>query len=180
MHGPEIETERLLLRQRREDDYLPFVDMCRDPQVMQYIGSGEPMREEQVLSDIRKYQKVRQKYGLGQFAVERRDVGRFIGFAGLDIHSLLPDYQSLPEIGWRIDRSVWGRRYASGAAAAIMSFAMDECELNDVVSVCQTSDKVSERIMRKIGLRFEKETSALNSARLIRIYRSRKSIDSNA
>ncbi len=180
MQGPEIETERLLLRQWREGDYLPIIDMCRDPQVMQYIGSGEPMHEEQVLADVRKYQKAWQEYGFGQFAVEQRDVGRFIGFAGLDIHSLLPDYQSLPEIGWRIERTVWGMGYASEAARAIMSFAVDECELDDVVSVCQSSNKASERVMRKIGLCFEKETSAPNSGRLIRIYRLRKSIDSNA
>ena len=37
-----IETERLVLRPVRADDLESLIDMGADPEVMGYIGSGEP------------------------------------------------------------------------------------------------------------------------------------------
>ncbi len=41
MDEVQLETDRLLLRMWREEDFEPYAKMCEDPDVMRYIG-GKP------------------------------------------------------------------------------------------------------------------------------------------
>ncbi len=43
---PVLETERLLLREHRRDDFQPFVEMWADESVVRYI-TGRPFTEEE-------------------------------------------------------------------------------------------------------------------------------------
>jgi RimJ/RimL family protein N-acetyltransferase len=38
-----LETDRLILRMLRESDIDVFAEMCGDPEVMRYIGDGQPL-----------------------------------------------------------------------------------------------------------------------------------------
>jgi RimJ/RimL family protein N-acetyltransferase len=38
----QLETERLLLRMWREDDFEAYAEICADPEVMRYLG-GKPL-----------------------------------------------------------------------------------------------------------------------------------------
>jgi RimJ/RimL family protein N-acetyltransferase len=38
-----LETDRLTLRMLRESDFDPYAEMCADPEVMRYIGDGQPL-----------------------------------------------------------------------------------------------------------------------------------------
>jgi RimJ/RimL family protein N-acetyltransferase len=40
---PIIKTQRLILREFREEDLEDYEDMCGDPEVMRYIGLGKPL-----------------------------------------------------------------------------------------------------------------------------------------
>lgn len=167
----EIETERLVLRMWHSDDFVPFATMCADPKVMQFIGSGAVMTSGQVAVDIESYKNYWQIKGYGQFALIHKSTQKFIGFAGLGDHVLLPQYHSCAEIGWRLAQEFWGQGYAIEAAKAVLDFGIRHHQLFDIVSVCQTGNLSSERIMQKIGMIFEGETIAPNNGRAINIYR---------
>lgn len=170
MAAQAVSTQRLLLRRWQARDRAPFAAMCADPEVMRFIGSGNIMTEEQVAADIATYEASWKANGFGQFAVELRQTGQFIGFAGLGDHTLLPRYASFTEIGWRISRNVWGKGYATEAAKAAMDFGVDNCGLSDIVSVCQTENIASERIMQTLGLKLDRTGVAPNNGRAIKIY----------
>src|SRR5438105_11796255 len=38
-----LETDRLILRMLRESDLDAYAEMCGDPEVMRYIGDGQPL-----------------------------------------------------------------------------------------------------------------------------------------
>ncbi len=41
MDEVQLETDRLLLRMWREEDFEPYAKMCEDPDVMRYIGDRD-------------------------------------------------------------------------------------------------------------------------------------------
>ena len=174
MSNTQIQTERLLLRRWKPQDYAPFAEMCADPEVMRFIGSGTLMTSDQVAADIAKYEASWEANGYGQFAVELKRTGEFIGFAGLGVFALLAEYASFTEIGWRFTRKSWGNGYATEAAKAVIEFAQNNRGLHDIVSVCQIQNAVSERIMQKIGMSLERDSIAPNNGRPIRIYTLKK------
>ncbi|MEM8541405.1 MAG: GNAT family N-acetyltransferase [Pseudomonadota bacterium] len=174
MTAQAISTERLLLRRWKPRDYAPFAEMCADPEVMRFIGSGAIMTGDQVAADIEKYEASWEADGYGQFAVELKRTGTFIGFAGLGVFALLPEYASFTEIGWRFTRKCWGNGYATEAAKAVMAFAQKNRGLDNIVGVCQTQNVASERVMQKIGMSLERDSIAPNNGRSIRIYTLKK------
>ena len=89
-------------------------------------------------------------------------------------HTLLSEYASFTEIGWRLARNVWHRGYATEAAKAVMKFAVNNRRIFDIVSVCQTDNIASQRIMKKIGLTLDRIDVAPNFGRPIQIFTSKK------
>jgi RimJ/RimL family protein N-acetyltransferase len=52
LETPSIETERLLLRPWREEDLDAYAEMCADPEVMRYIGSGRAIERDEAWRQI--------------------------------------------------------------------------------------------------------------------------------
>ncbi len=111
---PEIETERLILREWRESDLDPYARMCSDPEVMRYLPGvlDREGSEEQIAGFVRHWEE----RGFGLWAVEHRATGTFIGFAGLLRQENWPEGEHKTEVGWRLDCSFWGWGLATEAA----------------------------------------------------------------
>ena len=45
MNEVRLETERLVLRWFRDDDFDQYKRICADPEVMRFLGDGKPMSE---------------------------------------------------------------------------------------------------------------------------------------
>jgi RimJ/RimL family protein N-acetyltransferase len=108
-------------------------------------------------------------YGL--FAVEERETTQLIGFTGLSYPDFLPELLPSVEIGWRLARQSWGIGYASEAAAAALSFGVNELGLHDIVSIYQIGNGASVRIMQKIGMEFDRRTTDPRCKREVEVYR---------
>ena len=104
---PEIRTERLLLRAWRESDLDPYARMCSDPEVMRYLPREGS--EEQVASFVRGWEE----RGLGIWAVEHGATGAFVGLLHQENW---PEGEHKTEVGWRLERSFWGRGLATEGA----------------------------------------------------------------
>jgi RimJ/RimL family protein N-acetyltransferase len=91
--------------------------------------------------------------------VEVRDTGELAGFTGMAIPTDVPDVMPAVEIGWRLGRAFWGRGIATEAAAAALRFAATETDLDRVLGIHVVGNEASARVMRKVGMRFERETT---------------------
>ena len=139
-----IRTERLVLRQWREDDREPFAALNADPVVMEHFPST--MTREQSDSFVDFNVATIDERGWGLWAVEAD--GAFIGFVGLNE----PNFRPGVEIGWRLARAAWGHGYATEAAQAVLAFAKDELGLDEVISFTSTTNLRSQRVMQRIGM----------------------------
>ena len=93
--------------------------------------------------------------GYGLFAVELPGEAELIGFVGLaPVGDALP-FAPAVEIGWRLDRSYWGRGLAAEAARAVVRFAFGELRLASLVSYTARGNLRSRRLMERLRMRRE-------------------------
>ncbi|MBP7701152.1 MAG: GNAT family N-acetyltransferase [Phenylobacterium sp.] len=72
-----IETERLILRQWREEDLAPFAAMSRDEEVMRWLGGV--LTCERARAYMERAHDAFARLGMCRFAIERREDGAFVG-----------------------------------------------------------------------------------------------------
>lgn len=115
-----IETERLILREWREEDAAPFHAMCNDPAVMTYLG---PLQSrDDIAAAIGRQRHWQATKGYCFWAVEQRDSGAMIGFCGLKPGPEGTPLHDRTEIGWRFARDLWGQGLAREAAQASLDW----------------------------------------------------------
>ncbi len=146
----QIETKRLLLREWRRDDLIPFIRLNKDPRVMEHFHRKPDKAE--ILDLFTRIRDEIDMFGFGLFAVERLDTGRFIGFVGLHRFDLGADSRPGTEIAWRLMPEAWGNGYATEAAEACLVYARQELGLNEIYSFAPKVNKRSERVMQKLGM----------------------------
>jgi RimJ/RimL family protein N-acetyltransferase len=113
---PFVETERLLLRGHRQDDFAPSITMWTDPLVVRHLRSGA-MSEEDVWTKFLRMAGHWAWMGFGNWAIEEKSTGRFVGEVGFvdRRRSVDPALDGLPEIGWALASTAQGKGYAAEA-----------------------------------------------------------------
>jgi RimJ/RimL family protein N-acetyltransferase len=143
-------TERLHLRRWREADRAPFAALNADPEVMEFFPSTLDSAASDAFAD-RIAQHV-DEHGWGLWAVEVRETGRFIGFAGLAVPRFEARFTPAVEVGWRLSRDAWGFGYATEAARAAVAVGFAELGLTEIVSFTAVGNVRSRAVMERIGM----------------------------
>ena len=145
-----METERLLLREWKENDFEIFAALNADPEVMEFFPRTLTREESDSLG--RKLCAEVKTHGWGPWAVELKSTGQFIGVVGLQkTESGLP-FSPCVEVAWRLAKQYWGNGYASEAAIASLAYAAKVLKLAQVVSFTAVVNERSQAVMRKIGM----------------------------
>lgn len=151
----ELETDRLLLRQWREEDLDPYARICADPEVMRYLP-GILTREESA-KQIERFVRHWEEHGYGLWAIEEKKTGTFIGFIGLLRQDDWSEGEHKVEVGWRLDRSFWGNGLATEGALASLRYGFNRLKLPRIISICDPRNSASWRVMEKCGLTYQGE-----------------------
>jgi len=154
-----LETERLVLRRPRVEDAEALLELFGDAEKMRYIGDGRTTDLEGAGRALRRWLERWDESGIGQFVVERREDGRFVGRAGFLVWDpatwtpcALAEHAEV-EIGWSIARPLWGWGYATEAALALRDWRDRE----RLISLIQHGNERSVRVAEKIGERYERD-----------------------
>jgi ribosomal-protein-alanine N-acetyltransferase len=147
--GPELRTERLLLRRWRDSDREPFAALNADPEVMRHFPSTLTAAQSDELIDIIER---RFAHGYGLWAVEVPGTAPFIGFVGLNRAPFEAHFTPAVEVGWRLAAQHWGRGYATEAARAAMTFGFDTVGLDEIVSFTVPANAPSRAVMERLGM----------------------------
>jgi RimJ/RimL family protein N-acetyltransferase len=153
-----LETDRLLLRGWRDDDLDVLAALNADPEVMRHILDGSVRDRRQSAAGLQKMMRDWEERGYGLFAVEVRETGALIGWAGLAVPEFLPEVMPAVEIGWRLSREAWGHGYATEAASAALRFGFADRGLDRIISIRHVENVRSARVMEKLGLSYEFST----------------------
>ena len=156
--APVITTDRLTLRGWDDEDLDAYATLCADPQVMRYIGRGDPQSRDQAATAMATFRAGWSERGFDLWCVTHRGEDTCIGFVGLHVPDFLPEILPAVEIGWRLARAAWRHGYATEAAVAARDFALGDVGLDRLVSIAHPDNRASTRVMRKLGMTFERAT----------------------
>jgi len=146
----ELRTERLVLRQWRDEDLEPFADLNADPETMRYFPA--PIARAESDAFVGRARSQIEAEGWGLWAVEVAGGPSFVGFVGLARPSFEADFTPAVEVGWRLGREHWGRGYATEAGRAALTYGFEELGLDEIVSFTSGLNEPSWRVMQRLGM----------------------------
>ena len=144
-----LETERLILRRMSMKDLDKMARLNSDRDVMRYIGDGAVWTRAQSEARIRRILKVYEIFpGLGLWVGEEKVSRKFIGAYAL---IYIPKTTEV-EVGYRLQKSAWGRGFATEGARALVRYGMFELGLERVVGLTHPDNDASKHVLMKSGL----------------------------
>ncbi len=146
----EPRTERLVLRQWRDEDWAPFAALNADPEVMRHFPST--LDEQESNAFAYRNAALLGVHGYGLWAVEVLATGEFVGFVGLNHPTWEAPFTPGTEVGWRHARSAWGQGYATEGARAALAVAFGPLALDEVVSFTTVANTRSRAVMGRLGM----------------------------
>ncbi|MFZ4540754.1 MAG: GNAT family N-acetyltransferase [Rickettsiales bacterium] len=90
-----------------------------------------------------------------------RSTLEFIGTVGLEPHMLPFAVVPTAAIGWKLLKKYWGYGYAYEAASAVLDHAFGTLKLSEVISLVPKGNDRSVRLMKRLGLSFDDESTPL-------------------
>lgn len=148
MEIPTLEAERLILRPFKADDIDAYAAMVEDTEVSKFISlGGKPMDRLEAwrsMSAIIGHWHLR---GFGQWVVEEKDTGTFVGRLGL----YYPETWPGPELGYALAQEHWGKGYATEGATAARDYAFEVLGWDDIISIISPVNTRSQAVAKRLG-----------------------------
>ena len=149
---PTLQTERLILRPHRREDFDHCAAMWANPDVVRYIG-GKPFTREEVWARLLRYAGHWQWLGFGFWALEEKATGGFAGELGFAefMRDLDPPIVGTPEIGWVLAPPAHGKGYATEAVRAAVAWGDVKFNSGRTVCLIDPENLASIRVAQKCG-----------------------------
>lgn len=149
---PVLETERLILRGHRAEDFAAVHALWADPDVIEYI-TGQPSTAMESQIRLLRYVGHWAAYGFGYWLVEEKHTGHFVGDVGFGalMRDMDPPVSGLPEIGWVLAKNHHGKGYATEAAGAALEWGDAHFGKTDSFCIFHPDNPGSIRVAEKLG-----------------------------
>ena len=151
--APRIETERLVLRPHRMDDFAPLAAFYASD-AARFVGGpfDAPRAWASFAADVGGWDFL----GCGGWAIDDKATGAFAGQLSLNRPPHFPE----PEIGWLLLPGFEGRGYAAEAARAARAFAYGPLGWPTAVSYVDPENARSIALARRLGCTEDKGAAA--------------------
>ena len=157
---PTLTTERLILRPFRDDDVDDLFAVMDTPEVRRWLHLPDGYARDDAWHQMAMFMGQWALRGTGNWALEERATGHFVGRAGLH----LPEREGWPglEVGWTLHPDHWGKGYATEAGAEAVRYAFGDLLLDgrpvDRLYSCILPDNVaSQAVARRLGMNLLEE-----------------------
>jgi len=164
---PVLETERLLLRAHRLEDFAHCAAMWSDAAVTAHIG-GEPLSEEDCWARFLRYVGHWSLLGFGFWLAEEKETSKFAGEMGFaDYKRGLPALKGTPEIGWALASHAHGKGYATEAVRAVIAWGDEHLPSPRTACIIAPENLASIRVATKCGYRESERTTYKGNPTLV-------------
>jgi RimJ/RimL family protein N-acetyltransferase len=147
------ETARLRLRDWTDEDEHRFYQIMNSPAVMQHLGGQQTPEEwNRAFNRISGFSR---DFGHTFWIVEEKATGEILGFCGLKRVNApgAGALTGMPEIGWRLRESAWGRGIAKESAIASLDLAFGRFGYDRVIAMTIPPNRDSSGLMERLGMR---------------------------
>lgn len=147
---PLFQSERLLLREFRDDDFDAVHAYGSDPEVVRYLpwGPNSHAATREFLKRAQSYAEVDSQV-VFEYAVIRKDTGELIG--GMGLHLDGPNAM----LGYCFAKPAWGKGFATEAARLVVGHGFDNLEVHRTWAGCDPENSGSIRVLEKLGMTLE-------------------------
>jgi len=142
--GPTLQTERLILRPTRAEDFDAYAAFMADPST---IHIGGPQVRAAAWRGFANVAGAWAMQGFSMFSVIERSTGDWVGRVG----PWMPEGWPGPEVGWGIVPEAVGKGYATEAAIAAMDWAFDHLGWTDIIHTIAPDNIASQRVAQRLG-----------------------------
>lgn len=149
---PHLQTERLILREYRREDFDAFAAHLMDPDSAAHLDRADRPTAWRIFLSHSGLWLID---GAGWWSVEDRRSGQVVGSVG----AFFREDASVMEMGWNTYRAFRGQGYAGEAAAAAMAHAFDTRGAPTVRALIAASNLGSQGVAARLGMRHEGETA---------------------
>jgi ribosomal-protein-alanine N-acetyltransferase len=152
---PEIETERLLLRQVIPNDLEKWANgFFADPDAMRYMPRREITPLARAQRGMNNFNRYWTQHGLGAWGITDKKDGQFLGTCYFEP----PEDSGTGEVelGYDLVRAFWGQGIATEAARAAVHFSFDNNKLERIAAIVVPENIGSWRVLEHIGFVYEK------------------------
>ncbi|MDE5824785.1 MAG: GNAT family N-acetyltransferase [Lachnospiraceae bacterium] len=153
-----LETERLILRDYREDDFDEYYRLKSDPKTMYYLQDIQLFTKEEAYEEFHEIlddmPKLDRKFYF--IHMELKDSHEQVGSVGYTVMNDTP-VGKIVGAGYFIYPKFWGKGYTTEAFQRVLEFAFSENDVYRVSTGCLAENIGSERVMQKCGLIKEAE-----------------------
>jgi RimJ/RimL family protein N-acetyltransferase len=154
---PCLQTERLILREHRREDFDAFAAHCADPVSAAHLGLTDRQTAWRIFCTQAGLWLI---HGAGWWAVEEKATGRLVGNVG----AFFREDATVMELGWNTYRACWGQGFATEAAAAALHHAFETRREPKVRALIAAANESSLRVARRLGLTYEADTEIYGKA----------------
>ncbi|MEO3762732.1 GNAT family N-acetyltransferase [Streptomyces sp. B8F3] len=148
-----LETERLILRPFTGADADDLVALDGDPAVTRFLNGGRPTSREAVETRVLPRLLRDHLWGTrGYWAAQEKGTGLFLGW--FEFRPVAEDSPAVVELGYRLNRSAWGRGYATEGSRALIRKGFTDLGVERVTANTMAVNAGSRRVMEKSGLSF--------------------------
>ncbi|MCB8822247.1 GNAT family N-acetyltransferase [Microvirga rosea] len=150
MKLPEVffTTSRLLFRPFENQDLDPLSTIVADPEVVRYVGDGQPLDRKTTAKWIRVSRSNVSRHGFGTGAIIERHSSTLIGWGGLARPPNAP-----PEIIYGFCKTRWGRGYGREFVNNLIAYLRDTVGLMEARATVHPSNIKSAHILIDEGFR---------------------------
>jgi RimJ/RimL family protein N-acetyltransferase len=148
-----IETERLLLRDFRREDWESVHEYAVDPEVFRYMPWG-PNSEDETREFVERaiassLEEPRLKFEL---AITLKEDGRLLGGGGI---RAADERFHAADMGYCLRRDAWSKGVGTEAAKGLIEFGFERLGVHRIWATCDSENVRSARVLEKVGMSLE-------------------------
>ncbi len=153
INGKVLETQRLILREFKEEDLTDFYEYASVDGVGEMAGWSHHENIEttkEILNSFIKDNKV--------FAIVYKENNKVIGSLGVEKYGMedkLDEFKNLygREIGYVLSKDYWGKGLMKEAVKCVINYLFDECNLDFIICGYYLFNNQSKRVQEKCGFK---------------------------
>ncbi|QNO15856.1 GNAT family N-acetyltransferase [Alkalicella caledoniensis] len=145
---PELETDRLILRQVEEGDLEQLFEMLSDAEVAKFDYFYPINSKEEAMNFIGRYRKELEKNEEITWGVILKETNELIGTCCFGDFN---DGARRTEIGYDITQKQWNKGYATEALKAIIDYGFNVMNLNRIEATITPGNNASIKVLEKLN-----------------------------